>query len=350
MSLYRLIIRPLLIQFDAEKIHKFTFSCLTLFQKITLIRKISSLFFTINHPALERELFGLKFPNPVGLAAGLDKNAEAFDMLGSMGFGFIEIGTLTPKPQDGNPKPRLFRFVNDKAIVNRMGFNNDGVLEAIERLKRKKTNTIIGGNIGKNKVTSNELASDDYINCFEALYPHVNYFVVNVSSPNTPNLRALQDKEPLKDLLNKLMGLNKIKKKTKPILLKIAPDINEAQLDDIIEIVQDTKIAGIVATNTTISRDGLSYSEKEIEAVGAGGLSGNPLKQKSTEVIRYIHQKSNGSIPIIGVGGIMTAQDALEKLDAGASLIQIYTGFIYSGPSLIKEINKALIRRAKIKL
>ncbi|WP_321516263.1 quinone-dependent dihydroorotate dehydrogenase [Marinifilum fragile] len=349
MSLYRLIIRPVLILFDAEKIHKFTFSCLIFFQKSALIRKISSLFLTQKHPALERELFGLKFPNPVGLAAGLDKNAEAFDMLGSMGFGFIEIGTLTPKPQEGNPKPRLFRFVNDKAIVNRMGFNNDGVFEAVKRLKRKKTNIIIGGNIGKNKVTPNQLASDDYINCFEALYPYVDYFVVNVSSPNTPNLRALQDKEPLKDLLNKLMGLNKIKKKTKAILLKIAPDVNETQLDDIIDIVTETQIAGIVATNTTISRDGLSYSDEEIEAVGAGGLSGNPLKQKSTEVIRYIHKKSNGKIPIIGVGGIMTVEDALEKLDAGASLVQIYTGFIYGGPGLIKNINKALIKRTNHK-
>ncbi|PXY02598.1 dihydroorotate dehydrogenase (quinone) [Marinifilum breve] len=348
MNLYRLIIRPLLIQFDAEKIHKFTFSCLIFFQKITLFRKISSLFFSKKDPILERKLFGLRFPNPVGLAAGLDKNAEAFDMLGSMGFGFIEIGTLTPKPQEGNPKPRLFRFVNDKAIVNRMGFNNDGVLEAVKRLKKKKTNVIIGGNIGKNKVTPNELASDDYINCFEALYPYVDYFVVNVSSPNTPNLRALQDKEPLKDLLNKLMGLNKIKKKTKAILLKIAPDVNEAQLDDIIEIVTETRIAGIVATNTTISREGLSYSDDEIEAVGAGGLSGNPLKKKSTEVIRYIHKKSNGKIPIIGVGGIMTVEDAIEKLDAGASLVQIYTGFIYNGPGLIKDINKALIKRASI--
>jgi dihydroorotate dehydrogenase len=227
-----------------------------------------------------------------------------------------------------------------------MGFNNDGVLEAVERLMKKKTKVIIGGNIGKNKVTPNELASDDYINCFEALYPYVDYFVVNVSSPNTPNLRALQDKEPLKNILNKLMSLNKIKSKKKPILLKIAPDLNEAQLDDIVEIVTDTKIAGIVATNTTISREGLHYPQEEIDAVGAGGLSGRPLKEKSTEVIRYIHQKSNGSIPIIGVGGIMTAQDALDKIDAGASLVQIYTGFIYSGPSLIKDINKALIARS----
>lgn len=346
MSLYQFIIRPLLIQFDAEKIHHFTFSFFRFLQPISPVRKIISLLFKKQDPLLEKELFGLRFPNPVGLAAGLDKNAEAFDILGSMGFGFVEIGTLTPKPQEGNPKPRLFRFVNDKAIVNRMGFNNDGVQEAVKRLKRKKTKVIIGGNIGKNKVTPNELASDDYVNCFEALYPYVDYFVVNVSSPNTPNLRALQDKEPLKNLLNKLMGLNKIKRKTKPILLKIAPDVNETQLDDIIEIVKETKIAGIVATNTTITRDGLSYTQEEVDSVGAGGLSGKPLNKKSTEVIRYIHTKSNGSIPIIGVGGIMTVEDALEKLDAGASLVQIYTGFIYGGPGLVKNINKALIKRA----
>ncbi|WP_421919282.1 quinone-dependent dihydroorotate dehydrogenase [Marinifilum sp.] len=345
MSLYQKIIRPFLIQFDAENIHIFTFSCFKFLQKLTVVRYLLSLLFNKRHPVLERELFGLRFPNPVGLAAGLDKNAEAFDILGSMGFGFVEIGTLTPKSQDGNPKPRLFRFVNDKAIVNRMGFNNDGVVEAVERLKKKKTNIIIGGNIGKNKLTPNELAGDDYINCFEELYPYVDYFVVNVSSPNTPNLRALQDKEPLKNILNKLMGLNKIKTKIKPILLKIAPDLNENQLDDIIEIVRESKIAGIVATNTTISRDGLSYNNEEIEAIGAGGLSGKPLNEKSTDVIRYIHKKSNGTIPIIGVGGIMSVQDALDKLDVGASLVQIYTGFIYSGPALIKNINKALIAR-----
>ncbi len=274
----------------------------------------------------------------------MDKNAEAFDFLGSMGFGFVEIGTLTPKAQSGNPKPRLFRFVNDKALVNRMGFNNEGVEEAVERLQKKRTNIIIGGNIGKNKNTPNEEATDDYLKCFDALYPYVDYFVVNVSSPNTPNLRELQGKEPLKRLLNEIMDTNRSKEKMKPVLLKIAPDVNNSQLDDIIEIVQETKIDGIVATNTTISREGLSYPESRIKQVGAGGLSGQPLREKSTQVIRYIHEKSGGKIPVIGVGGILTKEDALEKLDAGASLVQIYTGFIYEGPALVKAINKELIR------
>ena len=346
MSLYRSIIRPILLKFDPEAVHHFTFKCFKLFQKSALIRSIVSAQFKVNDPRLERELFGLKFPNPVGLAAGLDKNAEAFDFLGSMGFGFIEIGTVTPIAQSGNPLPRLFRFINDKALINRMGFNNEGVEKVIERLRKKKTNVLIGGNIGKNKITPNEDATSDYIKCFEALYTHVDYFVVNVSSPNTPNLRELQDKEPLTKLLSDLMELNRSKEKPKPILLKIAPDVNHSQLDDIIDIVKTTSIDGIVATNTTISREGLNYTENEIERVGAGGLSGKPLRERSTEVIRYIHKKSNGSIPIIGVGGIMSKKDALEKLEAGASLIQLYTGFIYEGPALIKAINKELLHKA----
>jgi dihydroorotate dehydrogenase len=345
MSLYKIAIRPILLQFDPETVHKFTFKCFKLFQKSALIRSIVSAQFNVKNPKLERELFGLKFPNPVGLAAGLDKNAEAFDFLGCMGFGFIEIGTVTPKGQTGNPLPRLFRFVNDKALVNRMGFNNEGVEEVVSRLRKKKTNVLIGGNIGKNKITPNDEAASDYVKGFEALFPYVDYFVVNVSSPNTPNLRELQDKEPLKKLLNELMQLNQAKEKTKPILLKIAPDLNQSQLDDIIEIVTETKIDGIVATNTTVSRDGLSYTDEQIKKVGAGGMSGQPLRDRSTEVIRYIHTKSNGSIPIIGVGGIMSKEDALEKLDAGASLIQLYTGFIYEGPALVKAINKEILSK-----
>lgn len=287
---------------------------------------------------LSREVFGIKFPNPVGLAAGLDKNAEAFDSLGAMGFGFVEIGTLTPKPQPGNPLPRLFRVVQDQAVINRMGFNNRGVADAVKRLKKRKTNVIIGGNIGKNKVTPNENAGDDYEICFNELHPYVDYFVVNISSPNTPNLRELQDKGPLKELLARLMALNAQKTVQKPILLKIAPDLTDSQLDDIIEIVQETGIAGIVATNTTIAREPLTADPKRIEEIGAGGLSGAPLKNRSTEVIRYISKKTGGKLPIIGVGGIMSADDALEKLEAGASLIQLYSGFIYEGPGLIRQI------------
>lgn len=345
MSLYRSVIRPILLQFDPEVVHQFTFKCFKLFQKSALIRSIVSAQFKVSSPKLERDLFGLKFQNPVGLAAGLDKNAEAFDFLGSMGFGFIEIGTVTPKAQAGNPLPRLFRFVNDKALVNRMGFNNDGVEEVVERLREKRTQVLIGGNIGKNKLTPNDEATSDYIKCFRALYPLVDYFVVNVSSPNTPNLRELQDKEPLTKLLSDLMELNRSMAKTKPILLKIAPDLNQSQLDDIVDIVRETGIDGIVSTNTTISRDGLSYTEDQIKKAGAGGMSGQPLRERSTEVIRYIHEKSNGSIPIIGVGGIMSKEDALEKLEAGASLIQLYTGFIYEGPALVKAINKELLRK-----
>ncbi len=290
---------------------------------------------------------GLKFPNPVGLAAGFDKDAKLIDEFASLGFGFIEIGTLTPKTQPGNPQPRLFRLQEDEAIINRMGFNNEGLEPAIARLKKRKSSVIVGGNIGKNKITPNQDAVNDYLESFEKLFDYVDYFVVNVSSPNTPNLRELQEKEPLKKLLSHLMNKNNLKDKPKPILLKIAPDLTNSQLDDIIEIVEETKIAGVIATNTTISRENLKIASADLEVIGAGGLSGKPLKNRSTEVIRYLHQKSNGAFPIIGVGGIMTAQDALDKLDAGASLIQLYTGFIYEGPGLIKKINKALLKKAR---
>lgn len=300
--------------------------------------------YAVEDKRLERTVFGITFPNPVGLAAGLDKDAKLFDELGILGFGFIEIGTLTPKPQPGNDKPRMFRLRADSGLINRMGFNNQGTLVAVERLKRRKTKVIVGGNIGKNKVTPNEEATSDYESCFETLFPYVDYFVVNVSSPNTPNLRELQDKEPLTALLSRLKVLNAKKPNQKPILLKIAPDLTDSQLDDIIDIVQSTKIDGVVATNTTISRSGLSTPAETIQAIGMGGLSGKPLTKRSTEVIRYLHQKSGGSFPIIGVGGIHTAEDALEKLQAGASLIQLYTGFIYEGPALITKINKALLR------
>jgi len=342
--MYKTFIRPILFLFAPEKIHNFIFFCLRIGGFITGLKYILRKLFQVNHALLQRELFGIRFPNPVGLAAGLDKNAEAFDMLGCLGFGFVEIGTITPLPQPGNPKPRVFRLKRDKALINRMGFNNHGVENALKNLKKKHSNIIIGGNIGKNKITPNDKAINDYTSSFNALYPYVDYFAVNISSPNTPNLRELQDKEPLRNLLNALYDMNIKTGKPKPVLLKIAPDLNYKQLDDIIEIVKQTNTSGIIATNTTIERTGLSYNEKQIEKIGTGGLSGKPLKEKSTEIIKYIVENSNFSIPVIAVGGIMNPADALEKLNAGASLVQLYTGFIYEGPSLIKKINQAVIK------
>lgn len=338
------LLKPLLFKFNPEKAHHLTFSLL----KFPGFSGIASAVFNKQHPGLKRNVFGLEFKNPVGLAAGLDKNALAFNQLGDLGFGFIEIGTVTPKPQAGNDQPRLFRLPKNEALINRMGFNNDGVVEAAKRLRnRKDRSVLIGGNIGKNKVTPNEKAVDDYIICFNELFDAVDYFVVNVSSPNTPNLRDLQEKEPLTALLNALQNINNQKVKPKPILLKIAPDLTDTQLDDIIDIVKQTRIAGIIATNTTISREGLNYDRAEIEKIGMGGLSGKPLTKRSTEVIRYLKQKSNNAFPVIGVGGIHSAADALEKLEAGADLVQLYTGFIYHGPQLIKDINEQLIKMHK---
>ena len=338
--MYKLLIRPILFQFDPEKVHYFTFSLIRFVSKIPGFSWLFKSMYLVNDKRLETEVFGLKFPNPVGLAAGFDKNAVLYKELSNFGFGFIEIGTLTPVGQDGNPKKRLFRLKEDAAIINRMGFNNGGVKEAVEELKKNK-GVLIGGNIGKNKLTPNENATQDYEICFEALFDYVDYFVVNVSSPNTPNLRELQEKEPLKQLLNTLQNKNLAKAKQKPILLKIAPDLTDSQLLDIIEIVNETKIAGVIATNTTLSREGLQ-SENKIEI---GGLSGKPLTNRSTEVIRFLSEKSNKSFPIIGVGGIHSAQDAIEKLEAGASLIQLYTGFIYEGPKLVKDINLEILKR-----
>ncbi len=343
--MYKLLIRPFLFLFSPETIHKFTFSCFKMAIILPGASFITKKIFSFKNKKLEKELFGIKFPNPVGLAAGLDKDAEVFDMLGYMGFGFVEIGTVTPKAQPGNPKPRVFRLKKDKALINRMGFNNKGVEAAVKNLKKKKSKVIIGGNIGKNKVTPNADAINDYSIGFKSLYPCVDYFAVNISSPNTPNLRDLQEKEPLKELLKTLKLLNKEMPKEKPILLKIAPDLSKTQLDDIIEIVSETEISGIIATNTTIGRENLSYPKEHIESMGAGGLSGKPLKLKSTEIIKYIADKTNSKIPIVAVGGIMTAEDAIEKFEAGADLVQLYTGFIYEGPALIKKINKALVNR-----
>ena len=340
--MYKLLIRPLFFFFDPEKIHHFTFSLVRITSKFPGFSAIYRSLYLVNDKRLETEVFGLKFKNPVGLAAGFDKDAKLYKELSNFGFGFIEIGTLTPKGQDGNPKKRLFRLKEDSAIINRMGFNNGGVVAAVERLKANN-GVLIGGNIGKNKLTPNEEATSDYEICFDALYDHVDYFVVNVSSPNTPNLRALQDKEPLTELLQTLQNKNLAKPKPKPILLKIAPDLTDEQLLDIIDIVASTKIAGVIATNTTISREGLQSTNK----TEMGGLSGKPLTKRSTEVIRFLAVKSNKAFPIIGVGGIHTAEDAIEKLDAGASLVQLYTGFIYEGPALVKAINKKILSRMK---
>ncbi len=344
--MYKTVVRPLLFSFDPEAVHHFSFKSIKLLSKLPGFNTLSRKRYHHNHPALQRELFGLTFPNPVGMAAGFDKDAKAFKEFADLGFGFIEIGTLTPKPQAGNPKQRLFRLKQDQAIVNRMGFNNGGVDEAVERLKKnpklgQKGHVLIGGNIGKNKVTPNDEAVNDYIICFEKLFDHVDYFTVNVSSPNTPGLRELQDRKPLTHILQTLQDLNNDKPQRKPILLKIAPDLTDDQLLDIIGIVADTKIDGVIATNTTIERTNLK-SEASLQKE-AGGLSGAPLTSRATDVIAFIHDRSNGAFPIIGVGGIMTAQDAIDKLNAGASLVQLYTGFVYEGPALIKNINSAII-------
>ncbi len=346
MILYNLF-RSLVFLLPAEKAHYFTVNLLKLSLKVPFSKLLFKKLFCLESPLLQRTVFGIDFPNPIGLAAGFDKNATCFNEMEYCGFGFVEIGTVTPLAQDGNDKPRLFRLKKDKAIINRMGFNNNGMLESVENLKRKypKSKLIIGGNIGKNKITSNENAIDDYIVSFKALFEYVDYFVVNVSSPNTPDLRALQEKEPLKKILGALQLVNESYPKKKPLLLKIAPDLSNEQLDDIVEIMLELKMDGIVATNTTIQRSGLLADDLQIEKIGAGGLSGKPLSHRSTEVIRYIHQKSKGAFPIIGVGGIHSVEDALEKLDAGASLLQLYTGFIYEGPMLNKRINKAILTR-----
>ncbi len=340
--MYKLLLRPFLFLFPAEKAHTLTFSLARFSFSIPGFKSIFKLFFPVNDPALAVDLFGLRFPNPVGLAAGFDKDAKMMDVFAAMGFGFIEVGTLTPKGQAGNPLPRLFRLPLDNSLINRMGFNNGGVDAAVERLKNRPKGVIIGGNIGKNKATPNEDAWKDYEYCFEKLFNYVDYFAINVSSPNTPGLRELQEKEPLTKLLLHMQKLNHAKETPKPILLKIAPDLSNHQLDDIIEIVKTTQLAGIIATNTTIDRSGLQTAKSEIERMGAGGLSGKAVRNRSTEVIRYLHTKSNGSFPIIGVGGIFNEADAKEKLDAGASLVQIYSGLVFEGPALPSKICKAL--------
>lgn len=335
-------IKKILFGFPPERIHYGVMRGLKVVNALPFGKNLLDACCRPKNTGLERKLWGLTFANPVGLAAGFDKDARFIDELSHLGFGFVEIGTVTPLPQPGNDQPRLFRLPEDEALVNRMGFNNEGVRAAAKRLQKRRSNIIVGGNIGKNKLTPNEEAVSDYEKCFHALFDVVDYFVVNVSSPNTPGLRALQEKEPLKQLLHHLQMLNNQKQQPRPILLKIAPDLTNEQLDDIIEIVRETELAGLVATNTTISREGLQTPAAELEKIGAGGLSGRPVRERATEVIRYIHRKSGGTIPIIAVGGIFTAADAQEKLDAGASLVQVYTGFIYEGPTIVKKICQGL--------
>ncbi len=329
---------------EPEKAHYIVMKYLQFACSLPLVGRLIKNMYCVKDKSLERTLWGIKFPNPIGLAAGFDKDAAYTDALACLGFGFIEIGTVTPLAQPGNDAPRLFRLPEDKALINRMGFNNKGVQNAVKNLKRRKEKIIIGGNIGKNKLTPNEEAFLDYEKCFKELYDVVDYFVVNVSSPNTPGLRELQDKEPLMKILNNVEKMNKDMGKPKPILLKIAPDLSNEQLDDIIIIIKSTGIAGLVATNTTIDRSGLNTGKNRIETIGPGGLSGKPLHNRAVEVVRYLHENSRAGFPIIAVGGIFTADDAKDMLDAGADLIQVYTGFIYEGPAIARNICRGIVK------
>ncbi|SEQ84858.1 quinone-dependent dihydroorotate dehydrogenase [Neolewinella agarilytica] len=358
------LLKPLLFQMAPERAHHLTVKGLSATLATPGVSSAFRATYRLEDPALERTVFGLPFPNPVGLAAGFDKDGKYYHPMASLGFGFLELGTVTPRPQAGNPQPRLFRLPQDRALINRMGFNNEGVEALAQRLlsKGRPGKTILGGNIGKNKTTPNEQAVGDYVWCFERLFTLVDYFVVNVSSPNTPNLRALQDKEPLTALLSTLQELNvKLARPTaavmgqlgdpgelwgeKPILLKIAPDLTDGQLDDILSIVKDTGIAGIIATNTTIAREPLTTDAGKVSAIGNGGLSGAPVRERSTEVIRYLYENSGGTLDIIGVGGIDSPGAALEKLEAGAKLIQVYSGMVYAGPGLIRDIKQEILKR-----
>lgn len=342
--MYKSIIRPIFFSFDPEKIHHFTFSLIKTASKIPGVPSLFKSLYEVKDTRLEREVFGLKFPNPVGLAAGFDKEAKLYNELSNFGFGFIEIGTITPKAQLGNPKKRLFRLKEDNAIINRMGFNNQGVDAVIKNLKNKRSNLIVGGNIGKNTNTNPEDYTKDYEQCFKALHPYVDYFVVNVSCPNVGSHAKLQDKGYLLELLGTLKILNNKESSQKPIVLKIAPDLNNEQLDEIIEVIAATKIDGVIASNTSVSRKGLKATKTELDAIGNGGVSGKPVADKSTAVIKYLADHSNNAFPIIGVGGIHSAKDALDKIEAGATLVQVYTGFIYEGPQLVKSINKAILK------
>jgi len=341
--MYRLFIQPLLFLLSPETAHSVALSLLELLLRIPGVETWLRRRLDRSAPHTASIVAGLTFPNPVGIAAGFDKNGRHIRALAALGFGFVEVGTVTPRPQAGNPRPRLFRLPPDRALINRMGFNNEGLDALVRRLQQlRPTGIIIGGNIGKNKDTSNEQAVEDYIICFERLFPWVDYFAVNVSSPNTPNLRALQDREPLTRLLAELQQRNIAKENPKPVFLKIAPDLTDTQLDDIIAIVRETGIAGIIAANTTISRIGLKTPAETIERIGAGGLSGSPVRERSTQIVRYLRAHLPSPFAIIGVGGIDGPDAAREKLDAGANLVQVYTGFVYAGPMLAAQIVKSL--------
>ncbi len=343
--MYQRLFRPLFFLLPAETVHHLVAGLLNFFFYIPGMARLFRRYYQVNDKRLEREVFGIRFPNPVGIAAGFDKKAQLYNVLNNFGFGHVEIGTVTPRGQKGNPKPRLFRLKKDQALINRMGFNNEGVEAFAKRLRKNKPNIIIGGNIGKNTLTPNDKATEDYCRCFETLFELVDYFVVNVSCPNIKDLKKLQDKDNMLELLHAIQKINQAKAKPKPVLLKISPDLNEPQLDEVLEIVKETNLDGIIATNTTLSRENLSYNRNAIERFGHGGLSGQPLRERSTEVIAYLHKHSGGSIPIIGVGGIFSPSDALEKINAGATLVQVYTGFIYNGPSIAKKINRAIVNK-----
>ncbi|MDC9721323.1 MAG: quinone-dependent dihydroorotate dehydrogenase [Urechidicola sp.] len=344
--MYKVFIRPLLFLFDPEKVHHFTFSLLKFVFKIPFVSSIVKKIYAVEHPNLERNLFGLTFKNPVGLAAGFDKNAVLYNELSNFGFGFIEIGTVTPNGQVGNPKKRLFRLVDDSGIINRMGFNNEGVEAAVVQLKKNNGQVLIGGNIGKNTKSMPNEYTRDYLICFRELHSYVDYFVLNVSCPNVGSMAKLQDKDYLLELIRAVKNENRNYSFQKPILLKIAPDLNDIQLDEIIELIAETKIDGVIASNTSTNREGLKTSNSTLDKIGNGGLSGKPVTDRSIKVIQYLSEKSNKAFPIIGVGGIHSASDALDKINAGADLVQIFTGFIYEGPSLVKKINKEILKRS----
>lgn len=340
--MYKHILRPILFRFNAETAHNLTFSGLSLLRYIPFGRAIVRSLYKRTYPTLEREVFGIRFPNPVGLAGGLDKNGEYYNDMANFGFGFVEIGSLTPQPQDGNPKPRCFRSIQDKAIINRFGINNKGVKNAVEHLKKVRPEVIVAANISKNTTSINEDAAKDYESAFALMYDFVDMFVLNVSCPNVVGLTSLQDITFLSDIVDKLLSLRMYYDEYRPILLKVSPDLPHQQLDEIIDYCMRSGVDGIVAGNTTRSREGLTISQEQIDKIGNGGMSGAPIRKKNLELVRYISEKTKGKLPIIGVGGIMSGKDAKDMLDAGASLIEIYSGFIYEGPALIKNINKYL--------